>query len=246
MVWFLVDDVLPFHERVLRAGNAAMGLWVRAGAWCSGQLTDGFIPVDVARTMGSPAEIRKLVSVGLWSPETRNDQQGYLFHAWAEDGTGQKRQPTKAEVEDRRRKDREKKQRQRRNDHGQYVPEGVPQGHPEGVPTVHTKPYQTPLLASLEGGASAPTPPVDNSLVPGLPPLPFCPEHPGGTTAPCIPCKLARLAAEGWKPIYAKPERKPIIHMEGLCDAHRQPEATCEMCIREARETVQAQFGGTA
>jgi hypothetical protein len=134
MVWFLVDDVLPFHERVLRAGNAAMGLWVRGGAWCSGQLTDGFIPAEVARTMGTPAEVRKLVAVGLWSPETRDGQEGYLFHAWAEDGTGQKRQPTKAEVEEKRRKERERKAAYRSRADTAPLPTSVPQGVPAGVP----------------------------------------------------------------------------------------------------------------
>jgi hypothetical protein len=133
MVWFLVDDVLPFHERVIRAGNAAMGLWVRGGAWCSGQLTDGFIPTEVARTMGTPAEIRKLVEVGLWHPEQREGQAGYLFHAWAEDGTGTKRQPTRAEVEAKRRAERERKaayRERQRDDHRTTEP--VPAGHPAG------------------------------------------------------------------------------------------------------------------
>lgn len=30
MVWFLVDDNLAFHDKVTKAGNAAMGAWVRA------------------------------------------------------------------------------------------------------------------------------------------------------------------------------------------------------------------------
>jgi hypothetical protein len=145
MVWFVVDDVLPFHERVIRAGNAAMGLWVRAGAYCSGQLTDGFITTEAARAMGSAAEIKRLVTVGLWQPEQRDGLDGYLFHAWAEDGTGTKRQQTRAEVEERRRKERERKaaQRQSRKDDQQdsgkpstppppTVPRGVPVGQPAG------------------------------------------------------------------------------------------------------------------
>jgi hypothetical protein len=136
MVWFYVDDVLPFHERVLRAGNAAMGLWVRAGAWSSGQLTDGRIPAEVARQMGTAAEIRRLVDVGLWVSE----DGGYRFHAWAEDGTGQKRQPTKAEVEEKRRKERERKAAYRARDtpppapgNPAAVPTSVPAGHPADV-----------------------------------------------------------------------------------------------------------------
>jgi len=45
MPWFKVDDTLAFHAKVVAAGNAAMGLWVRAGAHSMQQLTDGFITV---------------------------------------------------------------------------------------------------------------------------------------------------------------------------------------------------------
>ena len=31
--WFKVDDNLALHPKVLGAGNAAMGMWVRAGSW---------------------------------------------------------------------------------------------------------------------------------------------------------------------------------------------------------------------
>lgn len=140
MVWFRVDDVLPFHERVIRAGNAAMGLWVRAGAWSSGQLTDGFVPADVARTLGSAKEIRQLLSVGLWHEEERGGQAGYLFHAWEEDGTGMKRQPTRAEVEAQRRAERERKaawRESRRSD--DRTPPPVPAGHPAGHPADETR-----------------------------------------------------------------------------------------------------------
>lgn len=137
MVWFRVDDVLPFHQRVIEAGNAAMGLWVRAGAWSSGQLTDGFIPTSIARQMGTATEIKRLVAAGLW---TREGDAGYRFHAWAEDGTGSKRQPTRAEVESQRKAERDRKAAYRagRKD-GQRdtdlrppdVPPGQPQGHQE-------------------------------------------------------------------------------------------------------------------
>jgi hypothetical protein len=135
MVWFRVDDVLPFHARVIEAGNAAMGLWVRAGALSAGQLTDGFITAATARTLGSPKEIKRLVDVGLW---TQVDG-GYQFHAWAEDGTGTKRQPTRAEVESQRKAERERKAAQRAGrkepqQDNDPRPAGVPVGQPAGHP----------------------------------------------------------------------------------------------------------------
>lgn len=93
MAWFRVDDALSDHPKVLAAGNAAMGLWVRAGAWSMKHLTDGFIPETVAALLGTPREVRALVASGLWV----SAEGGYRFHAW--DG----RQPTKEEVEERRR-----------------------------------------------------------------------------------------------------------------------------------------------
>ena len=93
MVWFKVDDVLADHPKVIMAGNAAMGLWVRAGAWSMKHLTDGFIPEPVVPLLGTAKEAQSLISVGLWLEA----EGGYRFHAW--DG----RQPSKVEVEDRRR-----------------------------------------------------------------------------------------------------------------------------------------------
>jgi hypothetical protein len=97
-----------------------------------------------------------------------------------------------------------------------------------------------------EKGAEAPDP--------LQPPLRTCTRHPINSDAPCRDCKADRVAQIAWEQAIVagsrsdvwQPTRKPVKHMPGLCDAHRQPEATCEMCIREARDTIQAQFGGTA
>lgn len=89
MPWFRVDDNLAFHAKTLAAGNAAMGLWVRAGSWAMHQLTDGRIPTHVARQLGTRTEAARLVQAGLW---TETDD-GYLFHQW--DG----RQPSALDVQ---------------------------------------------------------------------------------------------------------------------------------------------------
>lgn len=195
MVWFNVDDTLPMHERVIRAGNAAMGLWVRAGAWSAGQLTDGFVPREVARTLGSSAEIRKLVQVGLW----HEVDGGYRFHAWAHDGTGQKRQPTKAEVEERRRIERERKASARAAARARdtattpgTVPQGVPVGHrpdtrPEsrGVSALpsHTKPYLEEKRAPI-GALSIDEPAEAGPSIPSSTDLAIVTEHPRRSSYP--------------------------------------------------------------
>lgn len=94
MPWFKVDDGLATHPKVLEAGNPAMGLWVRAGAWCAQQLTDGFVSTTALRVLGTEQEAGRLVEVGLWDEV----EGGWQFHQWDE------RQPTKGDVEERRAK----------------------------------------------------------------------------------------------------------------------------------------------
>lgn len=89
MPWFKVDDTFAMHEKVMAAGNAAIGLWTRAGAWSMQQLTDGFVPDHVLRALGTPKERRTLVEVSLWVEA----EGGVQFQNWEE------RQPTKEQVE---------------------------------------------------------------------------------------------------------------------------------------------------
>lgn len=103
MPWFKVDDTFPHHSKVLAAGNAAIGLWTRAGAWCMQQLTDGYIPRHVARTMGSAAEAKRLVEVGLWVEK----DDGYAFHEW------EQRQPSRVQVHAEREATKERQRRGR-------------------------------------------------------------------------------------------------------------------------------------
>lgn len=66
MAWFRLDDGFADHPKVVRAGNAAVGLWVRCGTSASRYLTDGHIDPDVARTYGRPREIERLLDSRLW------------------------------------------------------------------------------------------------------------------------------------------------------------------------------------
>lgn len=91
MVWFKVDDGMAFHAKVVEAGNAAIGLWTRAGSWCADHLTDGFVPDHMIRSLGTPGQARTLVRVKLW---LRADG-GYQFWQWNDPG----RQPTRDQVE---------------------------------------------------------------------------------------------------------------------------------------------------
>ena len=98
MPWFKVDDGLAFHAKTVAAGNAAMGLWVRAGAWSAQQLFDGVVPGHIAALLGTPQQAARLVRVGLW--HTTSD--GFLFHEWDE------RNPKKEVIEEERAAARER------------------------------------------------------------------------------------------------------------------------------------------
>ncbi|MFF4026894.1 hypothetical protein ACFYY5_29000 [Nocardia elegans] len=92
----MVDDQAAFHTKFVTAGNGAIGLWVRAGSWSQApqNLTEGFIPKQMARTLGTAGQIKKLVEVGLW----HEVDGGYQFHEWTQ------RQMSRQEILDRRRK----------------------------------------------------------------------------------------------------------------------------------------------
>lgn len=94
MAWFQVDDQLAMHRKVCEAGNAAMGLWVRAGAWSMANLTEGFVSSAAAKTLGTRAQAKSLVDAGLWIAS----EGGYQFHEW---GT---RQMSAEQIAERRRK----------------------------------------------------------------------------------------------------------------------------------------------
>jgi hypothetical protein len=101
MTWFLVDDNLTFHRKVIAAGNAAMGLWVRAGAQSARELSDGFVPKSMANQLGTRAQIAALIRVGLW----RDVDGGYEFHDWLDINDSRER------VQEKRRSNRDRQSR---------------------------------------------------------------------------------------------------------------------------------------
>jgi hypothetical protein len=106
MTWFKVDDKFHSHSKVRKAladDPASLALWVVAGSWSSDNLTDGLIPdhqLPWLLPAGAETLAQRLVAAGLW----RRVRAGYQFHEWTIDGDGTKRNPTKKEVEEERRK----------------------------------------------------------------------------------------------------------------------------------------------
>ncbi|MFD8611046.1 mucin-2 [Streptomyces sp. NPDC059631] len=66
MSWFKVDDTAHSHPKIMKATNAALGLWLRAGSYAAQHLTDGIVPGVVAQAYGTAPQVRKLLGVGLW------------------------------------------------------------------------------------------------------------------------------------------------------------------------------------
>lgn len=101
-MWFKVDDRFHSHPKTTATSLAALGLWAVAGAWSGDHLTDGFVPDQVVSVLsrGTNELADELVATGLW----RRTKGGYRFHQWHIDGDGTRRNPTKKDVEEERRK----------------------------------------------------------------------------------------------------------------------------------------------
>lgn len=115
MPFFVVDDGAHSHPKMVRAGNAAVGLWSRIGSYVAQHLTDGHVPGPVAEMYGTGPQIRKLLAVGLWHehghtcPRCPAVRPGdYFMHDYRESGN-----PCRAEVLARRERAAAKKRRQR-------------------------------------------------------------------------------------------------------------------------------------
>lgn len=120
MPWFRVDDKFGEHPKVRAIPRArrrnAMGLWILAGAWCALVTSDGHVPgYMVEELCAEDTDATELVRVGLWHSHGHdcedcaqpNDPDGYVMHGWAE------LQPTRAEVEAKRKADADRAQKYR-------------------------------------------------------------------------------------------------------------------------------------
>lgn len=114
MPWFAVGDSTYDHPKALAAGNAAIGLWLRCGAYASAHLTDGVIPGAVASKSGTGTQVRKLLDAGLWHAARHNcprcpqvREGDYVMHDYLDAN------PSRQQVQERRRRAAEKKRQQR-------------------------------------------------------------------------------------------------------------------------------------
>lgn len=156
MPWFVIDDNAWAHPKLVAAGNAALGLWLRCGAYAAQHLTDGVVPgVVVGMCKGTPAQVRRLVEAGLWHehghtcphPKCAQPQPGdYYMHDYLDPYN-----PSRREVEARRRREAEKKARYRAGRAGEQLPLDEPgDDAPPPAPRPRRDEQQRPIPADWQ------------------------------------------------------------------------------------------------
>lgn len=103
MTWFRLEDSFYDHPKVTKAGNSAVGLWVRCSTYSARQLLDGRVPMETAHLMGTRRDIDRLSATGLWI--VAGDE--YLIPDFLEYN------PSSDQVRSIRKRDAERKRRQR-------------------------------------------------------------------------------------------------------------------------------------
>lgn len=64
--WIKLDGTFWLDPKVIAAGNAGAGVYARALAYCGLHLSDGFVPIEAARIIGSSSERRRVTTARLW------------------------------------------------------------------------------------------------------------------------------------------------------------------------------------
>lgn len=213
MPWFKIDDGFWSHPKILELSDAAVALWVRAGSYCAGHLTDGVVKRSTLRMLGADRDAAtELVLAGLWDT---NSDGVWSFHDWED------YQPTREEVlkdraaaAERKRVSRERSRAksQKESQRDSRVTDGVSPASP-------TRPDPTrPLSTSNE---------VERALTP------YCRKHPGGTDEPCGACGTARLAFTAAEK-REKTKPTPAVRKPPTCPVHAEYPADCPRCAEEA------------
>lgn len=117
MPWFRIDDKAHSHPKLIKAGNAALGLWLRCGSYAAAHLTDGIVPGVVAELYGTKPQAAKLVKAGLWHEHGHQCSDcaqpapgDYVFHDFLDDGRNTSR--ARHEAERKKARDRQAKHRE--------------------------------------------------------------------------------------------------------------------------------------
>lgn len=104
MAWAKIDDQLFSHPKIIKAGNEAMGVWLRALSYCVAHSTDGQIASSVLAGFAGEGRFaaltQRLVKAGLLD---RIGRDNYALHDFLE------YQPSAAEAKERKKEISEKR-----------------------------------------------------------------------------------------------------------------------------------------
>lgn len=79
MTYALIDDRMWAHRKVLEAGNAAFGAWVRMLCWVRQHRTDGCVPHAVALLCASADELAALIRIRLLDQDASGELRIHDF-----------------------------------------------------------------------------------------------------------------------------------------------------------------------
>ncbi|HET8681272.1 MAG TPA: hypothetical protein VFM54_05290 [Micromonosporaceae bacterium] len=233
---FQVDPDFYDHPKTTGMPDACFALWVRAGSFCAGKATDGFVSEDVlVHTLRYDMSVAdELVRRRLW----RRVKGGYRFHEWDH------RNLTKARVEADRRADRQRKARTRSSGAHEAGNNGNPLVSPGNVrpesarnpPGVQPDSNRIPgasvsvsVSESVSGSGRASPTAATNGSTPPEPPR-TCTDHINDPNPPkCGPCAGHRRTHDRWQA-----QRAARQAAAPKCRTHRgQPAHNCALCRSE-------------
>ncbi len=151
MPWFNVDDGAHCHPKIIAAGNAAFGLFVRLGSYSSAYATEGRVPMAIAHGYGTKSERERLIAVGL----LHRDGDAYVMHDFLDynrDAVQIARDRAKAAERKRRQRERDRSHEDR-DSHGVTggVTDDVSHG-PQAKPSQAKPVGSSPTAAAVEMG----------------------------------------------------------------------------------------------
>jgi hypothetical protein len=142
MSWARLDDQMAFHAKIIKAGNEAVGAWVRMITYSCAHLTDGKVTKEVALSIAPQRVVTKAVTAGLLDL----DGDGYIVHDFLDWN------PPAEVVLEKRRADAERKAKgrmnQRRGDSGRYLPEVPDDVQPDVQSDSEATPSASPPVPS--------------------------------------------------------------------------------------------------
>jgi hypothetical protein len=148
---YSLDDSWDNCTPVARAGNACFGLYVRCGIWSARNLTDGFVPGEIAAGYGSPEQTRKLVDVGLWEAV----EGGYRAPNYLDRNQSAEQVRARRDADaDRKARWRERQSKKRKSTPDETRDSGGADGGTED----RTPGFRSPLLKEGTGRANPPHP----------------------------------------------------------------------------------------